>query len=265
MITSLQNPRIRQVKNLLSRKKDRQEQRQYVIEGLRLVGDALSAGVIPSLVLAAPDLPPLGQKSVLDLYRRGAQVEEVTWKIMESLTETETPQGLMAVVPFLEKGVPPDLDFALLLDTVSDPGNMGTILRSAAAAGVQAALLSPACVDAYNPKVVRAGMGAHFRIPVIRLDWDAIQAVLKRPDAGQPLWVLSSDMQGAHDFWDVEMKRPVCIMVSSEADGLSRKGIELADEFVRIPMPGHTESLNAASAASILLFEVVRQRLSKSS
>jgi TrmH family RNA methyltransferase len=260
MITSSQNPRVKLIKGLLSRKKDRQEHRQFVIEGLRLVEDAVSCGVIPVHVLAAPDLPQRGQKLVLTLYRMGVQVDEVTWKVMEGLSDTETPQGILAVIPFPDPVLPVDLDFALLADTIRDPGNMGAILRSAAAAGVQAAFLSPACVDAFNPKVVRSGMGAHFRMPIYQMEWDEIRNALKERGTGKNLAVLSTEMAGSQIYWDVNLKRPVCIVVSSEADGISIKALELSDEYVQIPMPGKTESLNAAIAASILMFEVVRQR-----
>jgi len=260
MITSPQNPRIKHIKALLARKKDRQEQRLFVIEGLRLVQDACIAGVVPRTVLAAPGLPPQGEKLVLECYRRGAQVDEVTWNVLQVLTDTENSQGILAVVPFLEAPVPARLTFAVLADTIRDPGNLGSILRSAAAAGAQAAFLSPACVDAYNPKVVRAGMGAHFRLPIFQMDWSEIRQVLKDRPGSPPLSVLEAESSGKRWYWTVDLTRPVCIMVSNEAEGTSLKGLELSDAAVSIPMPGKTESLNAAMAASILMFEVIRQR-----
>ncbi len=260
MITSVHNPRIRQIKNLLANKKDRYAQRLFVIEGLRLVEDAFLCGVIPQFVLTGPDLSPRGEKIALDLYRKGVLVEGTTRKIMESISDTENPQGLLAIVPFLEKPIPADFHFAVLADTIRDPGNLGTILRSAAGAGVQAALLSPACVDPYNPKVVRAGMGAHFRLPVLQADWNDLAQILKQRPGQPALTVISTQAAGKKVYWEVDMKQPVCVVVSSEAEGTSLKAIELSDEFARIPMPGQIESLNAAAAASILMFEVVRQR-----
>jgi len=152
--------------------------------------------------------------------------------------------------------LPEPLDFVLICDNLRDPGNLGTLLRSAAAAGVQTALLSPGTTDAFAPKVVRAGMGAHFRLPVQHLSWGEIRDLCKHN--GLRLF-LAEAAEGAA-AWDLDLRQPLALMVGSEAEGATPEAMALAAQPVRIPMPGQSESLNAAVAASILLFEIVRQR-----
>jgi TrmH family RNA methyltransferase len=161
--------------------------------------------------------------------------------------------------------LPTELHFVLVADNLRDPGNLGPLLRTAAASGAQAALLSPGTTDAFAPKVLRAGMGAHFRLPVFHLTWDEIRAVCKEPvrPAGEPqrsLRIFLAEASDGTPCWDLDLRQPLTLIVGSEAEGASREALALADELITIPMPGKSESLNAAIAASILLFEIVRQR-----
>jgi TrmH family RNA methyltransferase len=150
------------------------------------------------------------------------------------------------------------LSFVFVPDQLRDPGNLGTMLRTAAAAGVQAVFCPPETADAFSPKVLRAGMGAQFRLPVHTLDWDAITSHLAL------LKVILADMEQGLPYTQADLRPPLALIVGGEAEGASAQAHRLASGFVHIPMPGGVESLNAAVAAGILLFEVVRQRSSSS-
>jgi TrmH family RNA methyltransferase len=148
------------------------------------------------------------------------------------------------------------LGFVLILDQIRDPGNLGSILRTAAAAGVQLVYLPPDSVDPYSPKVLRAGMGAHFRLPIRNASWEEILRC--RADNHLRLFLASSDE--GFSYQDVDFKPPLALIVGGEARGASSTAEEQADQKVHIPMPGGAESLNAGAAAAILVFEVARQR-----
>ncbi len=174
---------------------------------------------------------------------------------MASLSETETSQGILAVLNEAQLPIPDHPSFVLIPDSIRDPGNLGTLLRSAEAAGVQAVLLPPETVDAFAPKVVRAGMGAHFRLPIRSMNWDEIRA----QTGGVQLYL--AEMQG-QPCWQADFRSPLALIIGGEAEGASEAARKLAAQPVSIPMAGKTELLNAAIAGSILMFEVRRQRLS---
>jgi TrmH family RNA methyltransferase len=173
---------------------------------------------------------------------------------MRAASDTETPQGILAVLTLKELPIPEPLDFALVVDGVRDPGNLGSILRSAAAAAVEAVLLPPGAADPFAPKVVRGGMGAHFRLPIHQLSWDGIYASL------EGLQVFLAAASGELDYFQADFRSPLALVIGSEAQGASSQARQLATAQVYIPMPGGSESLNAAVAAGVLMFEVVRQR-----
>lgn len=258
LITSPHNPRVQRVQALLEQRKERYAERAFVVEGVRLMEEALASGQQPELTLYSERLSERGMKMMRDLEARGAEVLEVPDKLMDRLAATETSQGLAAVFPMPEPELPEGLDFALIVDTLRDPGNLGTLLRSAAAAGAQAALISPGAADPYAPKVLRAGMGAHFRLPIIQARWEAIRAGVKLRQPALTVWL--AEPEAGTPCWQANLREPLALIISSEADGASPEAKALADQRITIPMPGKSESLNAATAASILLFEIVRQR-----
>jgi RNA methyltransferase, TrmH family len=258
MISSTRNPKVQWVRSLLSLAKARRESGVFVVEGVRLVEEAFQAGWEPELVFFSSDLSARGMKLVGPFQNRKGVVEEVSPEVLKAAGDTETPQGILAVLPARALPLPEDLDFILILDSVRDPGNLGTILRTAAAAGVQAVLLSKGTADSFAPKVVRAGMGAHFRLPVHRLDWEEIQTYLK---AGEPgLRVFLADAGGGQPHTKADLVQPLALILGGEAEGAGSEAQRLAGHRVHIRMPGRAESLNAGAAAAVLLFEVVRQR-----
>ena len=173
--------------------------------------------------------------------------------MMKSLSETETQQVVLSVLELIELPFSNDSNFILIPDQIRDPGNLGTLLRTAAAAGVQAVLLPPETTDAFAPKVVRSGMGAHFRLPIRSMTWEEIKA------RTEGLNIYIADMDGK-SCWEADLSQPLAVIIGGEAEGASDEARELATRKISIPMSGDIESLNAGVAGSVLLFEVVRQR-----
>lgn len=260
MITSTHNPKIQWLHKLQSQAKARREESAFVVEGVRLAEEALGAGWPALLVLHGEQLSARGQAVVAGFAGRGVPVETAPEAVLKAACDTETPQGLVVALKLQPLPRPSNPNFVLIPDGVRDPGNLGTLLRTAAAAGVQAVLLPPGTTDAYAPKVVRAAMGAHFRLAVQPMDWPAIQSTVHSP--GHPLRVLLADSSDGQPYTQVDLRAPLALVVGGEAEGASPPAIALVDQRLHIPMPGGMESLNAAVAAAILLFEVVRQRAS---
>ena|SRR5688572_15523912 len=256
MITSNQNAKLKLVRSLQGRAKERREAGAFLAEGVRLVEEALSAGWPFRFVLHSPSLSERGQKLLEALSAKAVDVEAVAPELLESVSETETSQGILAVLELPEPEFPDleTLNFVLIPDQVRDPGNLGSLIRSAAAAGAQAVFLPPETADAFSPKAVRAGMGAHFRLPLCSLGWSSIRTYTNG------LTVFLADASGQVSCWGADFKPPLALIVGGEAEGASESARKLADVLVNIPMPGKIESLNAAAAGAVLMFEVVRQR-----
>ncbi len=255
MITSSQNPKLKLARALLGRPKERREARAFVAEGIRLLEEALSADWPVRYILYTDGLSQRGQELVADFRDRGLDVEEVSSDLLHAFSETETSQGIFAVLEEHSLPLPPDLDFVLIPDQVRDPGNLGTLIRSAAAAGLGAVLMPPHTSDAFAPKVVRSAMGAHFKLPLMVMDWEQIRETVSA--AGLNLYL--ADMQG-QPCWEADLRAPLALIVGGEAEGASPQALALDPQRLTIPMPGGIESLNAGVAGSILMFEAVRQR-----
>ncbi len=255
MITSSQNPKLKLVRALMGRAKERREANAFVVEGVRLVEEAAKAGWNFQFALYSDGLSERGRDLVNKLFARRIDTEEVAGDLLQKLSDTETPQGILAVLEFTQLPLPNYLDFILIPDQIRDPGNLGTLLRSAAATGVQAILLPPETTDPFAPKVLRSGMGAHFRLPIHSMTWNEIEEVGK--SAG--LQVFIADMNGT-SCWDTDFRKPLALVIGSEAEGASDEARKLATGKISIPMAGNVESLNAGVAGSVLMFEVVRQR-----
>lgn len=222
-----------------------------MVEGRLAVADALVTGAVPRLVLIRDDDP-----QAVTALPPGMPHRRVAAKLFDQLSEVVTPQGVLAVFPFPELPLSATDDpLFLVLDRVRDPGNLGTLLRAAAGAGVDAVFLSPASVDPYNPKVVRAGMGAHFRLPLRTLD-DQARAEI---EARCPLRVVASG--GAATTYDqIDWRQPAALIIGSEAAGVGDDGLALGTGAAAIPLAAGVESLNAGVAGAVILFEAARQR-----
>ncbi len=257
-ITSFKNPKIQLVRELLASRKNREEHLACVIEGVRLSEEAVRSGVLPETVFFTDELSARGMELLHSIPGSQTTFINIPPDLMKKVSATEADQGLMLVIPLQSSPTIGKVDFVLILDQVKDPGNTGTILRTASAAGAQAVIMAPGCVDPFSPKVLRSGMGAHFKLPIATLTWPEITDFCQRP--GNDLTICLAEASSGTSMWTVDLQQPVAIVIGSEADGASAEAKQAANTVINIPMPGGSESLNASIAAGILLYEVVRQR-----
>jgi TrmH family RNA methyltransferase len=260
LITSRDNALIKSVRALHDRRA-RREQRAYLTEGLTLVLDALASGVQPRVILRDDSRLTAEQQARLDraLAPYNTIVQPVGPAAFRAAAATETPQGVLAVVPMppvddLPKPAPRDL--MLIVDAVQDPGNLGTMLRAAEGAGVHWAVTTRGTVDLFSPKVVRAAMGAHFRL---RLAGDVAWTDL-RSRLGEHYAVVGTDSDAPDAYDTFDWTQGAAIIVGNEATGLSAEARAACTALVAIPLHWPVESLNAAVAAAVILFEAARQR-----
>ncbi|MFL7869770.1 MAG: TrmH family RNA methyltransferase [Anaerolineales bacterium] len=263
MITSSQNPKLKLARALQGRPKERREEGAFLAEGVRLIEEALTAEWPIRFVLYSDGLSERGQVLIAKLQSAGLEIDEVAGDLLQSASGTETSQGILAVLELGTLPLPDSPNFILIPDQIRDPGNLGTLIRTAAAAGVQAMLLPPETTDAFAPKVVRAGMGAHFWLPIHTMEWNEIEQVCKPAN----LQIYLADMFG-QSCWGTDFNAPLGLIIGGEAEGASEQARQLANQTINIPISEKVESLNAGVAGAVLMFEVVRQRtaaLTKSS
>jgi len=253
VITSSQNSKLKLVRTLMGRAKERREANAFVVEGVRLIEDAVNAGWQFQFALYSDGLSERGKALIETLSTKNIEVDDVAGDLLQKLSDTENPQGILAVLESTSSPIPDSPNFILIPDQIRDPGNLGTLLRTAAATGVQAIFLPPETTDVFAPKIVRAGMGAHFRLSIHSLTWEKIKTQTKDMD------IYIADMDGT-SCWDSDLRKPLALIIGGEAEGASDEAQRLASQKISLPMAGNVESLNAGVAGSVLMFEVVRQR-----
>jgi TrmH family RNA methyltransferase len=254
MITSTSNPRVKWVRVLQTKKSERDDENLFIIEGPRLLQEALRANASVRTIFHLEQVNPDDQSLINELVIRGIERETVSEHVLKSMSATETPQRMLAVVERPTPSMDPELDLGLVLDRIADPGNLGTILRTSRACGVGTVFLLEGTVDPYNPKVIRAAAGAHFHLPLVECRLEN----LKEVSAGIPLWVADANRGERYDC--IDWGPPAALVIGSEAHGHRQQFDRLATGYVRIPMQDNTESLNAAIAGAVILFEIARQR-----
>lgn len=261
-ITSMRNKKIVEARKL-KRRLHREEKKRFLLEGIRGIEEALNTGARIYEVLISPYLfrNARGSKLYERLVDAGVEIHGVTGEVLEFVADTETPQGIVAIVGF------PDLRPALhgtplvmLAYEIRDPGNLGTLIRSADAFGLAGIILSGDVVDPFNAKCIRATMGSIFRVPLMSFDRveDSIE-FLKR----QGFSIVAADVNAKTLSYDYDFQGKCGILLGSESHGLPREVVRLCDALVSIPMIGDAESLNAAVAGSVLMYEAYRQRQSE--
>lgn len=264
VIQSVHNPLVKRLYHLLERK-GRDEQGRFLVEGAHLVEEALNSGaeVITVLYDSSREMDPACRRAI-DKRAGEVQVIPASAAVLAKLSETKTPQGIVAEVKktghdwhaWLQAAANRDY-LLLMLDEIQDPGNLGTMLRTAEAAGVDAVILGKGSVDLYNGKVVRATMGALYRLPVFSRLLPEAAAELKRQGAQV---LVSSLQENSLAYDEADYAGKTAIVIGNEGRGVSRAMSEAADRFVHIPLYGRAESLNAAVAAGILVYEAQRRR-----
>ncbi|MCX7624488.1 MAG: RNA methyltransferase [Thermomicrobium sp.] len=258
VITSRRHPLVQFARSLRERRA-RERERAFLVEGPRIITEALEAGFRPQLLFFVPDLCGATEAPVIERARAlGVRLLPIGPSVLEYLAETVTPQPVIAVFsyPTIPLTVPAEEAWlVLVVDRLQDPGNLGTLLRSAWGAGAHAVLLAPGTVDAYNPKVVRAAAGAHFHLPIQEVSYDRLDAHVLA--IGQRV---VADARAPTAYDELDWTRPSLLVIGSEAHGVSAEAHRLATHRVAIPLRGGLESLNAAVAGSVILFEAARQR-----
>ena len=254
MLTSIKNPKVAAAVRLKKRA-FREEDRCFLVEGAQGVGEALEHPADLRSLFVVDDLDPVAVRA----RHAGVDVHPVSDDVMGKLTSTVTPQGIVGVSPFLDVGIDtlsPDGCIAILHE-VRDPGNAGTVLRSADAAGADGVVFTASSVDPYNPKTVRSSAGSIFHVPIVRGE-ETTSAVEAARDHG--LQILAMDGHGDQDLYTVDLSVPTAFVFGNEAHGLPEGVLAIADARVRVPHRGKAESLNLAAAATVCLFEWARRR-----
>jgi TrmH family RNA methyltransferase len=259
VISSANNQQIKNISLLLKKSKAREEQGLFVIEGLRIFEEARLYGSIARAYFSESFYQ---EKHLTDPdFFHDLEYEIVSDKVFQGVSETVTPQGVLALVrraQYLpEQMIVKDNPCLLLLEDIRDPGNLGTMIRTAEGAGMSGIILNNSCVDIYNPKVIRSTMGSIFRVPFYRAD-DFPAAVRRLKERG--IKVFAAHLTGQPYDTEGGFLQGSAILIGNEANGLSEEASALADRLIRIPMEGRVESLNAAVAAAILMYEAYRQR-----
>ena len=255
-VNSRDNPAYKAMHRLVSKSSERKASGMSVLDGAHLVAAFLDSGRTPEAVMV--NGAGAEDAEIIELVRRSAPaaVTQLSDALFKSLSTVESPTGIVASVLTPPSGkVPADAPLVLLLENIQDPGNVGTLLRSAAAAGAGHVLLSPQCAFAWSPKVLRAAMGAHFAVNIVEgADLGGFAGKYKGT-------VIALMGRGSTSLYDLDLRGPCAFVVGNEGAGISADVAASAKMRVKIPLPGRIESLNAATAGSIALFECVRQRL----
>jgi TrmH family RNA methyltransferase len=256
-IMSVQNARVKEWAQLLERK-GRDKQNKYIIEGHHLVEEALHAGAsVETIIYSLEKGVPAG------LAQQASFVEwvGVSQAVLEKCSDTQTPQGVLAIVARPQLGMDELLagehDLVVVLDGVQDPGNLGTIIRSADAVGAKAVVLGRGTVDLYNPKTIRSTMGSMYHLPIVEADLGLL--LPRARERGVRL--VTTSLQAQRSCYDTDLRQPTWLILGNEGKGVSPEVAAQSDVQVIIPMQGKAESLNVAMAATVLLFEASRQRL----
>lgn len=258
IITSKDNETIKHIKKL-KEKKYREEYREFIIEGTKMIEEAINENANIKSIIICDDCKTqenISNDLMYEIAKKNClYVDE---KVFNTITDVTNPQGIMAIIEknkYEEQKIDYNEDMFLLLDNIQDPGNMGTILRTADSLNIKQIIVSKGTADIYNLKVVRSTMGAIFRVKVIETD-DMVKTIKEMKK--HKIKVFATDLQTDKSIYDIEYKK-TAIVIGNEAKGVSKEILEASDMRIKIPMIGKTESLNAAVATSIILYEAYRK------
>lgn len=256
MITSTSNPQIKNLILLEKKAKIRKEQGVFLAEGRKMLKEAPRERIQKIYVSESFLLQEENQELL-----RGREYEVLSDKVFKAVSDTQTPQGVLTVVSMpswsLEDILAQSNGSYLFLESIQDPGNLGTMLRTGEGAGITAVIANASTVDLYNPKTVRSTMGSIYRVPFLAVE-NFKETIQKMKDDGMKCY--AAHLKGSK-MYDMPDYRGICgFLIGNEGNGLSDEIAALADEYIKIPMAGEVESLNAAIAATILMYEVNRQR-----
>jgi len=263
LISSAQNQKVKFLRSLY-RKKYRKRHNKFILEGRRIIADALKEEADICQIFYSPQfLADQTNKDLIEKLASNTELIQITDSLLEEVADTETPQGIIAIVEQpqfdLNEFLHSENNFFLIVDRIQDPGNLGTIMRTADGAGVDGVFLLKGTVDIYNLKTIRATMGALFRIPIFDIDEPTdLKDVLQT----EGIQIIAGDISAEDYYDDLDYCCPTAIIVGNEGSGIRPEVLNLVDHKVKIPLSAGVESLNAAIATGVMLYEVVRQRKS---
>lgn len=264
-LTSMQNPQIKEAVRLRERR-EREKTDRFLIEGYREISRAVAAKRKMEKLFFCPELFLGTNENALieHIAQQNALLYQCTESVFQKLSYRDRPDGLIAIAKQMHLHLP-DLEniiadkqkpFLVIAEAIEKPGNLGTILRSCDAVGAQALIVCDRCTDIHNPNVVRASVGTLFTIPVVEAEGGATLKWLKE----KKIAIVAATPSAKTDYTEVDLSRPIAIAVGTEQYGLSDQWMQQADIQVRIPMQGEADSLNVATATTVLLYEALRQR-----
>lgn len=262
-IESKENSIIKKIKQLKI-KKNREQYNQFIIEGVHLIEESIKNNIqIDFIVYGDSFLENEYNKELISLLiKKDIIIYNVSDQLFKIITDTETPQGILGVVKkpyFIEHDIlsQPKSNI-VILDRIQDPGNMGTILRTADAAGIDGVIIIKGSVDVYLPKTIRSAVGSIFRIPIFHMD-DPIDVIKLLKKYNKKM--IATSPSAKNFYYDLPLAEDIAMIIGNEANGVSKAFLENVDHVVKIPMLRDTESLNASIAASIMMYEIVRQKM----
>lgn len=265
MITSANNQQLKQVSALLKKSKERREKKAFVVEGPRMVVEA-PAKSIKAVYVAESYEKNSENASILKELRTkcesvGAVFETVVDSVFKGVSDTQTPQGIMAVVAMpeydLEQLLNGERTHLLIVESIQDPGNLGTMVRTGEGAGITGVIMNKTTVDLFNPKTIRSTMGSIYRMPFyVTEDLSETMQFLKE----QGVSLYAAHLKGEHYYTEEDYTKACGFLIGNEGNGLSDEIANQADAYIKIPMEGQVESLNAAISATLLMYEANRQR-----
>lgn len=256
MIESTANKQVRNLIQLIKKAKVRRETQTFVVEGIRMFREVPKEQLVQTYVSES-----FLEKQENHEALKGIHYEVMTDKVFAAVSDTQTPQGILCVVRqkeyTLEEILKKEFPFLMILENLQDPGNLGTIFRTAEGAGVDGIIMSSDTVDIYNPKTVRSTMGSLYRMPFFyEKDLKSVIERIKEKNVS----VYAAHLKGKHAYYLEDYRGGCAFLIGNEGNGLTDELAALADTYIRIPMEGQVESLNAAIAAAVLMYEVKRQR-----
>ena len=265
MITSANNQQLKAVSALLKKSKERREKKSFVVEGPRMVVEAPAESLKAVYVAESYESNPENQTVLNELRGKcesvGAVFETVADSVFKGVSDTQTPQGIMAVVAMpqytLEQLLDGEKTHLLILESVQDPGNLGTMVRTGEGAGITGVIMNKTTVDLFNPKTIRSTMGSIYRVPFyVTKNLSETMQLLK--EKGVSLY--AAHLKGEHYYTEEDYSKACGFLIGNEGNGLSDEIANQADTYIKIPMEGQVESLNAAISATLLMYEANRQR-----
>lgn len=268
MITSASNQQMKQVSLLIKKSKERRTTKSFVVEGPRMVVEAPTEMLKAVYVAENFEKNSDNAKLLVELQEKckaaGAVYEVVADSVFRSVSDTQTPQGIMAIVKMPEYDmkdlVDGDRTHLLILESIQDPGNLGTMVRTGEGAGITGVIMNKTTVDLFNPKTIRSTMGSIYRVPFFVTE-DLADTLKQLNDKGISLY--AAHLKGEHAYDEEDYTKACGFLIGNEGNGLSDEIADLADTYIKIPMEGQVESLNAAISATLLMYETNRQRRRK--